>query len=128
VARFLLDTQAFLVLDTEGLDAFTRNVRGLLVDTDNEFLLSAVSVSEVAIKTSIGKLKSTPKDVSRATVDLRLTLIPYTPAHATRLFRLPLHHRDPFDRMLIATAMAEGVPIIAADRAFKQYRGLKVIW
>jgi PIN domain nuclease of toxin-antitoxin system len=54
-------------------------------------------------------------------------LIPFEPRHAIRMFDLPLHHRDPFDRMLIATALSEGVPIITDDKEFNAYRGLKVI-
>jgi PIN domain nuclease of toxin-antitoxin system len=41
---------------------------------------------------------------------------------------LPLHHRDPFDRMLIATAMVEGIPLVGSERKFKSYKGLKIIW
>jgi PIN domain nuclease of toxin-antitoxin system len=55
-------------------------------------------------------------------------MLPFTPQHAYRLFSLPLHHRDPFDRMLIATALAEEIPLIGSDRLFKMYKGLKVIW
>lgn len=58
---------------------------------------------------------------------MRLILIPFEPRHAIRMFDLPLHHRDPFDRMLIATALSEGVPIITDDKEFNAYRGLKVI-
>jgi PIN domain nuclease of toxin-antitoxin system len=45
-----------------------------------------------------------------------------------KLFGLPQHHRDPFDRMLIATALAEDIPVVTSDRRFKDYRGLRVIW
>ena len=57
-----------------------------------------------------------------------LVNIPYTARHAMQLFDLPLHHYDPFDRMLIATALVEGVPVVTGDREFKRYRGLSVIW
>jgi len=65
-------------------------------------------------------------EMQEAVRDLLLTVIPFTPAF--HLFRLPLHHKDPFDRMIIATAHEEGVPLIVADRQFKRYKGLKVIW
>src|SRR5579875_1231310 len=120
MARFLLDTQAFVVLVTEGIDRFSRNVRETLVNLDHELLFSTVSLSEIAIKTSIGKLAFTSEKVRRAVADLRLTTVPYTPAHAKRLFDLPLHHRDPFDRMLIATALVEAVPILTGDQMFKR--------
>jgi len=51
-----------------------------------------------------------------------------TSDHALRLYGLPRHLRDPFDRMLIATALAEDIPLIRSDRQFKRYKGLKVIW
>jgi PIN domain nuclease of toxin-antitoxin system len=128
VARFLLDTQAFIVLTTEGLNGFSPRPAGIFGDLENDILLSAVSVTEIAVKSNIGKLAFTTEKVSVGAADLRLTIIPYTQAHANRLFALPLHHRDPFDRMLIATALAENIPLIGADKEFKKYRGLKVIW
>ena len=67
-------------------------------------------------------------EVRQAARDLRLTTLPFSTEHAYTLFRLPMHHRDPFDRMLIATALTEKIPIISGDRNFKKYRGLKVIW
>jgi PIN domain nuclease of toxin-antitoxin system len=56
-------------------------------------------------------------------------MLPFTTAHAQRLFYVPLFadHRDPFDRMLIATALAEDVPMVTTDRQFKRYRGLRVL-
>lgn len=55
-------------------------------------------------------------------------ILPFTLQHAYRLFSLPLHHRDPFDRMLIATALVEDIPLAGSDKEFKKYRGLRVIW
>ena len=60
--------------------------------------------------------------------DLKLRTLPYLAEHAYRLFSLPLHHRDPFDRVLIAQALAEDIPIVTPDEAFLKYKGLKVIW
>ncbi|MBV9267744.1 MAG: hypothetical protein JO061_16365 [Acidobacteriaceae bacterium] len=60
--------------------------------------------------------------------DLHLTIVPLTAFHAYRTFGLPRHHNDPFDRLLIATALKEDVPRVATDREFKKYRGLRVIW
>jgi PIN domain nuclease of toxin-antitoxin system len=61
--------------------------------------------------------------------DLMITVIPHTARHARRLYGLPLHHREPFDRMLIATALVEDIPVLTPDREFLKYRdiGLKVI-
>jgi PIN domain nuclease of toxin-antitoxin system len=83
---------------------------------------------EIAIKSGIGKLEMGEAEMRQAVRDLRATIIPFTPQHAYRLFSLPLHHRDPFDRMLIATATVENIPLVGSDRKFKSYKGLKVIW
>ena len=92
--------------------------------------MSAISVAEIAIKSSIGKLKMSPERVSMAVAALRMRVIPFTPSHVQQLFNLPLHHREPFDRMLIATAIAENIPLVGGDARFSAYKqqGLSVIW
>jgi PIN domain nuclease of toxin-antitoxin system len=60
--------------------------------------------------------------------DLRLTMVPFLANHAMRLFDVPILHKDPFDRMLIATALELEVPIVTPDKAIKQYPGVHVIW
>ncbi len=126
--RVLLDTQSFIVLSDQGAGSLSKKTRELVEDADTERLLSSISITEIAIKNCAGKSDLGAVDVSKGAEYLRCTLLPYTKAHAMRLFDLPLHHRDPFDRMLIATALSEGVPILSADREFKRYRGLSVIW
>jgi PIN domain nuclease of toxin-antitoxin system len=54
--------------------------------------------------------------------------LPYTSVHALELFSLPLHHRDPFDRQIIAQALVEGLPVVTPDEMFRSYQGLKTIW
>jgi PIN domain nuclease of toxin-antitoxin system len=125
--RVLLDTQVFLELAQQRIERFGLHARKLIEDEDSDLLLSSVSITKIAIKTSIKKLEITTSDTLKAIQDLRLILIPFEPRHAMLMFDLPLHHRDPFDRMLIATALSEAVPIITADVAFEGYRGLKVI-
>lgn len=117
----------FLELAQQRIERFGLHARKLIEDEDSDLLLSSVSITEIAIKTSIKKLEITTSDTLKAIQDLRLILIPFEPRHAMLMFDLPLHHRDPFDRMLIATALSEAVPIITADVEFKGYRGLKVI-
>jgi PIN domain nuclease of toxin-antitoxin system len=128
--RVLLDTQIiYLSAGTPLLEAnLSERVKRLLADPETDRVLSSVSITEIAIKTSGGKLVMSDNEVRQATRDLRLTLMPFTAEHAYTLFHLPMHHRDPFDRMLIATALTEKIPIISGDRNFKKYRGLKVIW
>jgi len=70
----------------------------------------------------------TRKDVEQLISDLALTVLPLAAEHSLRLFGLPAHHSDPFDRMLIATELVEDVAIVASDREFRRYEGLRVIW
>lgn len=125
--RVLLDTHVFIALTQRGIEGFSPRTRKLIDDEESDLLLSSVSITEIAVKASINKLAITASDASQAYEDLRLILIPFEPRHAMRMFDLPLYHRDPFDRMLIATALSEGVPIVTDDAEFKSYRGLKVI-
>jgi PIN domain nuclease of toxin-antitoxin system len=125
--RVLLDTQVFIDLAQQRIERFGSHARKLIEDENSDLLFSAVSITEIAIKASIKKLGVTASDLSKAVDDLRLILIPFEPRHAMRMFDLPLHHRDPFDRMLIATALSEAVPIITENVEFKAYRGVKVI-
>jgi len=90
--------------------------------------LSSISLSEIAIKSSVGKLNFAKDDVRLALSDLQLRVLPYTGDHAFRLFELPLHHTDPFDRQIIAQALVEQIPIITCDSVFKSYKGVEVIW
>ena len=101
-----------------------------LQDPANELLVSAGTMWELAIKTSLGKLSlSLPfrRWVERAIADLDLEVLPITLDHAERQAGLPFHHRDPFDRLLAAQALVEGIPVVSADAAFDPY-GVKRIW
>jgi len=90
--------------------------------------LSSVSVTEIAIKNSNGKLEFSKVNVSAGVADLELRYLPFTAEHALRLFELPMHHRDPFDRQLIAQAGCEEIPIVTNDRLFGLYRDIEIIW
>lgn len=124
--RVLLDTQV-LVMAYLG-EVFSPKVHALLADPDTERIVSTASIMEIAIKNANQKLTMSEAHTEQAVVDLRLKIIPFAARHAYRLFSLPMHHRDPFDRMLIATALSEGIGIIGVDRHFKSYKGLRVIW
>ncbi len=126
--RVLLDTQVLIHAYSGDIDAMSRKVRALLAADDTDLVVSVISLMEIAIKSSSGKLQMGEAEVREAVRDLRLTILPFTHEHAFRLFSLPPHHRDPFDRMLIATALADKIPLIGSDRLFKRYKGLKVIW
>ena len=126
--RVLLDTQVVYIASGASESRLSEKVRKLLLDPDNERLMSAATLLEIAVKNAKGFLAMTREQTVQATADLRLTVLPLYPAHAYRFFDLPWHHKDPFDRMLIATALHENVPILSADREFKRYKGLTVIW
>jgi PIN domain nuclease of toxin-antitoxin system len=126
--RVLLDTQAFLIAVTDGITALPKRVVPLLMQDGTERCISSATVMEIAIKNSIGKLKMGEAEMRQGVIDLRLTILPFTPRHAYRMFDLPLHHRDPFDRLLIATALTEHLPLLGGDREFHQYKGLKIVW
>ena len=90
--------------------------------------ISVVSLTEIAAKQTRGKLTFAKVDAMAGVADLRLRVLPYAAEHAFRLFDLPTHHADPFDRQIIAQALAEDVPVVTPDEAFNLYEGLKVVW
>ena len=90
--------------------------------------ISVVSLTEIAVKRARGKLTFTKADAIAGVADLQLRVLPFTTDDAFRLFDLPTHHADPFDRQIIAQALVEHVPVVTPDEAFSLYEGLKVIW
>ena len=125
--RFLLDTVTFIWSATSP-ELISKKALVTLRNENAVPELSVISLSEIAIKQSKGKL-SIPKDnVIAALADLRLRILPYTADHAYELFDLPWRHSDPFDRLIIAQALSENIPVVTSDKKFKLYEGLAVIW
>jgi PIN domain nuclease of toxin-antitoxin system len=121
--RLLLDTHAFLwfIMGSPNLSA---EARALIEDETNERFLSAASLWEMAIKSSTGKLTlSAPFDVliPRQLSLNGIGLLGIEVAHAAVVSTLPFHHRDPFDRLLVAQAIVESIPIVSVDTAFDIY-------
>ena len=125
--RLLLDT-AVLVFAVESPQRLSKRAARLLENAENILELSAVSISEIAIKAALGKLRISAAVARQAVEDMDIRVLPYTADHAFQLFQLPLHHSDPFDRQIIAQALAENIPVVTSDEKFSRYRGLKVIW
>ena len=126
--RFLLDTQVLYLAYLGRTDKLSIGVRALLGDPDTDRMISSVSVVEIAVKHAIGKLHMNEEATHEAIRDLKLTELPFDAAHAFQMFSLPMHHRDPFDRMILATAVTEKMPIVTGDRIFRKYAGVKILW
>ncbi|WP_133510355.1 type II toxin-antitoxin system VapC family toxin [Candidatus Thiosymbion oneisti] len=127
--RVLLDTHSLLWLVTDD-PRLSANARKTFLDIDNELLFSAVVGFEIAVKHSLGKLELA--EPPRTFIDNRirnnaLTPFPITLAHAVRVAELPFHHRDPFDRLLVAQALEEDLPLLSADNALSAY-GIRQLW
>lgn len=127
--KYLVDSVAWLwsIDSTERLSAAARNV---LDDPQEQVYLSAATIWELSIKARLGKLtlpgrpgQCIPEFQSRQ----GLIPLPVTQVHATKTFELPLHHSDPFDRLLIAQAIVENMAILTADRSFAKYP-VDVVW
>ena len=126
--KVLVDTHVFLWAIT-GDARLSKKHRMLWLDTTSELLLSHASVWEMLIKAGLGKLPlPTPhaRYILQQMEKNRVALLGVRYAHFTKLELLPPLHRDPFDRMLVAQASAEGIPIATADPALRRY-GVKVI-
>jgi PIN domain nuclease of toxin-antitoxin system len=124
--RLLLDTVAF-IWAVSSPDRISSKAMRSMQNSQARLELSTISLSEIAIKQALGKLNFSADDVRIGIADLRLRVLPYTAEHAFQLFSMPQHHRDPFDRQIIAQALAEDVPVISSDEAFAFYK-VQVIW
>lgn len=122
--RLLLDTHIYLWLvrdDPKLGDA----ARGLIRNADDVFVSSA-SIWEIAIKVSLGKLSADVAMLSAFIQNSGFSELSIRSAHAIQVRDLPFHHRDPFDRMLIAQAIFERLHLLTADRNLKKYSSLVI--
>ena len=116
--RLLLDTPALLWwLADEGLNPGARDA---IADPGNIVVVSAASAWEISIKRALGKLAA-PNDLEQQMETGGLVPLPISIAHGIGAGQLPRHHEDPFDRMLIAQALAEGLTIVTRDKRFDDY-------
>ncbi|MCI0386176.1 type II toxin-antitoxin system VapC family toxin [Streptomyces sp. CNQ085] len=116
--RLLLDTHVVLwwLDDSPELSGEVKD----LLDTEPAVYVSAVTPWEISIKQSLGKLEG-PADLAERVRDSQFTGLPVTAGHGVRAGRLPEHHRDPFDRMLVAQAQTEGMTLVTRDKWIPQY-------
>ena len=127
--RVLLDTHALLwfLLDDPKL---SRVARGVIADAHNRPEISPASYWEIAIKISLGKYEL-PEPLGafmdRELAENDIRILPILPRHTAALADLPFHHRDPFDRLIIAQAMVEGIAVVSVDPLFDQYP-VRRIW
>lgn len=117
--RLLLDSHAFLWW-LDQAPTLSPHAYEAIADPENEIAVSAVTPWELEIKRASGKLKS-PQDVVGRLKAEQFQALAITVEHGIAAARLPLHHRDPFDRMLIAQAQIEGLTIVTRDPRFALY-------
>ena len=125
--RVLLDT-AVLIFAVVSPERLSKRAEAALRDPENIRELSSVSLAEIAIKTILGKLNISAEIARQAIRDMDIRILPFTADHAFRLFDLPAHHRDPFDRQIIAQAFSEDIPVVTSDGQFRLYKELQLIW
>jgi PIN domain nuclease of toxin-antitoxin system len=125
----LLDTHTFLWFCQDD-PALSATAKGLIEDPANRKLVSVAGAWEIAIKAGLGKLnlgEPSKTYIPNALARTGFELLPISLAHATAVESLPLHHRDPFDRLLVAQAMIEKLPLVSADRVLDPY-GVNRLW
>jgi len=120
--RYLLDTHAFLWY-FEDSDKLSETAANIIEDADEQKYVSMASLWEFAVKYSTGKLRFDGgfSHLWEIITQNGFTVLPITPSYLADIIHLPFHHRDPFDRLLVATAKAEGMTIITADENIHKY-------
>lgn len=127
--RLLVDTHT-LIWAVDSPHLLGAQARIALADPKHELLISTATVWELSIKCGLGKLKLSPDYktwILKAVADLSSSLLPITIEAAAVQSQLPNHHRDPFDRMLIAQSLQEGLSLVSGDGKFDQY-GVSRLW
>lgn len=126
MTRYLVDTHVALwwLADDKRLSPTSRET--IAVPT-NEPFVSAASLWEIAIKRRLGKLQA-PAELPDILLEEGFGMLPISAVHTWAVQDLPLHHRDPFDRLLVAQATVEALPIVTADPDFSAYESVRIHW
>lgn len=127
--RLLLDTHTFLWF-IGGDERLPRVARDMIADIANEVLFSVASLWEIAIKTSLGRLtlgRPFEELIPEQLILNRIEVLPIGLDDLGEVVKLPFHHRDPFDRLIIAQAVRKGLPIVGKDGEFSMYP-VRLIW
>jgi PIN domain nuclease of toxin-antitoxin system len=117
--RILLDTH-LLLWWLEGSPSLSAQARAMIRDPENTVFVSAVSLWEIGLKQSLGKLRL-PVDFAERLAEESFESLPLTAAQTRQVSSLPWHHRDPFDRMLVAQAQVEKLVLLTGDEALAAY-------
>lgn len=121
--KVLLDTHAFLWL-VDGDSRLSQRAKEIFLAEENALFLSAASLWEIAVKLSLGKLELAKDWADVVTSEMssnRIQWLPVELVHCAELSKLPFHHRDPFDRMLISQAVCENMAVLSRDPVFSDY-------
>ena len=123
--KFLLDTH-LLIWAAGQPERLSKPARELIENPDNALYFSAASIWEIAIKSSLGRedFKADARLIRRGLIDNGYQEIAISSEHAAGLQALPLVHKDPFDRLLIAQSLVEGMPLVTVDPILSQYPGM----
>lgn len=127
--KYLLDTMVWL-WSVGPTDKIGDAGLAILRNGEQDLYLSVASSWEIAIKTKLGKFdlpEPPPRYVPKRLVEQGIQSLSVTQSHSLKVFDLPLHHADPFDRLIIAQALTEGMTILTSDRAFKKYP-VELVW
>lgn len=120
--RLLLDTHVFLWAVTA--DARLKPASRRMLEAVDEVFVSAASIWEIAIKAALGKITADVPALAGAIVESGFAELPVRAQHAARVASLPMHHADPFDRLLVAQAITEPLRLVTADAALARYSDL----
>ncbi len=126
--KYLIDTQILIWLFISP-NKIPSNIQNLLKNLDNEIYVSKVSIWEIAIKVSIGKL-IIPFEIKKLIFEIKgmnIKILNIKNQHLIKVTDLPFHHKDPFDRLIISQAFIERMTIISSDNHFSKY-DVKVLW